>query len=78
MIKDSSTQPFTQKKVINGTVTTVHSEGLTKYEHFLALAVQGILANSTNLKPRDIAERAINVTDEVFNAVNYWPEELED
>ena len=50
--------------------------GLTKYEHFLGLAFQGVIASQPRagyIEPRKAAELAMQYTDELFNAVNHLP-----
>jgi len=52
--------------------------GLTKYEHFLGLAFQGVIASQPRagyIEPRKAAEMAMQYTDELFNAVNHLPME---
>jgi len=77
MIKDSPANPYPEKQIVNGTVVTQQNEGLTKYEHFLGLALQGIIASQPRtgyLTPRKAASMAVEYVDELFNEVNHWPE----
>lgn len=77
MIKEDGASPLFEPdeshKINKGFVTN----GLTKYEHFLGLAFQSIIASQHKvgyLEPRKVATMAIEYADELFNTVNHWPE----
>lgn len=76
MIKEDGAGPLFEPdeshKMNKGFVTN----GLTKYEHFLGLAFQGVIASQPRagyIEPRKAAELAMQYTDELFNAVNMLP-----
>ncbi len=67
--KDSY-RPATDKEIKEG-IYLVHKEGLTKKEHFAAMAMQGILSNSTftdNAK-RMCADKGIAITDDAIEII---------
>jgi hypothetical protein len=59
--------------------TNVPQWGLTKREHFAAMAMQGLLANYSNrgMNIDTIAKQAVNAADELINALNKKNDNLE-
>ena len=77
MVKDESSIPFVEQSVTHQQNPPMVTLGLTKYEHFLGLAFQGVIASQPRagyIEPRKAAEMAMQYTEELFNAVNQLPE----
>jgi len=76
MIKDELANPTVEEQPTMQAPPPIVSGGLTKYEHFLGLAFQGVIASQPRagyIEPRKAAEMAMQYTDELFNAVNHLP-----
>ena len=76
MIKQDGASPLFTPDESHKTNRGYVRDGLTKYEHFLGLAFQGVIASQPKagyIEPRKAAELAIQYTDELFNAVNMLP-----
>ena len=77
MNKDEGASPLFQPDESHKTNRGYVENGLTKYEHFLGLAFQGVIASQPRagyIEPRKAAEMAMQYTEELFNAVNQLPE----
>lgn len=56
---------------VDGVTYTI--SGLTKREHFAALAMQGIAANGEDLYATDVAQLAVMYADRLIAALNEEP-----